>query len=138
MAHKYLNVPRYIVKVQGNGVTLSPNKEDIKGSFMELPKASLVEYENDTIRIYDCALRELTEAEKSIMANEPKDEEQSDQDMMTDGNTMYYRREAYYKSKNADYLRGHDYQKGMRYSVNDKKVYDESIKGELSLEYKIN
>lgn len=136
--HRYFNVTRYVVKTQGNGVTLSINKEDTKGSFLELPKASLVEYDNNIIRVYLCGVRELNASERYIMAHEPKDEAQSKIDMMNDGSTMYYRRQSYYEGLKANYLRGHDTEKGLQYNINDKNVYDESIKGELSLEYKIN
>lgn len=105
----------------------------------EWPKASLLDYDGKTIKIFDAGLRELTDEEKKIRENEPKDEEQSRIDIISDGSVMFYRRKAYYHGLGKDYLRGHEQQKGLYLTFIDKKpmIRDDSIKGAVSLVYEI-
>lgn len=136
--HKYLNTPRYIIKIQSNGVILSPDAKGTKGSFMVFPKASLMEYENDTLKIFNPGLRDLTVEEKQIMDNCPRDKEQEDIDIKTDTSVMYHRIVAYFDGLNAGYLRGRCSERGMRYDHDTGKVWDETIEGTLDRVYKIN
>ena len=134
--NKRLNVVRYVVKIQTNGVHLNEDKTANKGSFLEFPKASLLDITEKGFKIFTAGLRDLTPEEKEIKANEPKDEEQEKNDLMTDGSTMFYRRMRYYKEKDAEYLQGHSKViRGLHFDYNTNKIRDYSIKGELSLEY---
>lgn len=139
-SHKYLNKTRYIVKTQGNGVYLAENPASKSGSFLDLPKASLVEYDGMTIKVYEAGYRELTPEERSIRANQPssrpENRKQMEVDALSDGSTMFYRDEAYYRENNATYLTV--YHNGpKKYDSNRDMIYDESIKGELSLVYQV-
>lgn len=135
-----LNIVRYVVKTQGNGVYLNPDKEAKSGSFLEFPKASSVEFIDNGFNICFSGYRDLTEEEKNIIANEPKDEEQSRIDIMTDGSQMFWRCKRYYKEQNAEYL-SFGNSKPIRglYRTTDKEnkdvIRDDSIKGEMSLSY---
>lgn len=136
---KPLDTPilKEVSSVQGNGVYLITPDLGIKNpSFLPFPKASLLEITKDGLRFYEAGLRDLTPEEQAIRASEPKDEEQSKQDVMTDGSVMYHRKVAYYHQRNADYLAGHETHKGMRYDFSSGKVKDDKVKGALSLEYK--
>lgn len=133
-----LNKIRYVVKIQSNGIYLNEDKTATKGSFLEYPKASLLEVTEKGFKIFEAGERDLTDEEKKIKENEPKDEEQNKIDMMTDTNTMFYRKKRYYMESGFFYLFGTEKQQGKRYCFNDKKIIDDNIKGELSLEYEFN
>jgi hypothetical protein len=93
--------------------------------------------ENNTLSIYNEGERDLTAEEKAIMDNEPKDAKQDEIDMMSDGSTMFYRRKYYYKEHDAEYLFVGGKQRGMRRNCNNNKIWDERVRGELSLKYEI-
>lgn len=136
-----LNVPRYVVTKQGNGVGLSVDKTATKVSFLELPKASLVEYDGETVRVYESGRRDLTELERVVLDNEPskrpENKQQLENDMLSDGSQMYWADKRYHKELGTEYLEGHEMVRGLRYDFNHKNIVDEKIKGELSLEYKL-
>lgn len=62
---------RYVVKVKSNGVEFNKDKTATKGSFMDYPKATLCEYDGNTLTLYHAGVRELTETEKRILDNRP-------------------------------------------------------------------
>lgn len=126
---------RYIVKTQGNGIYLNEDKTATKGSFLEFPKASLFEATEKGFKVFEVGERDLTPEEQKIMENEPKDDKQDEIDIMTDGSMMFYRRKRYYKESGYFYLFGTEKQAGKSFDFNEHKVRDDSIKGELSLEY---
>lgn len=49
----YLNIPRYIVKVQSNGIYISENNEALSGSWLEFPKASRMSFTGTVLDIFD-------------------------------------------------------------------------------------
>jgi hypothetical protein len=140
--NKNLNKVRFIVRIQGNGLYLNEDKNTTKGSYLEFPKASLLEYDGKTIKIYEPGIRDLTEEEKKIRDNEPKDDEQDRIDMMSDGSQMFYRRKQYYKEKGCEYLFWGDSTRGKskhitRQGNGELKIVDDSIKGIVSLIYEV-
>jgi len=133
------NEKRTVFKLQSNNVCFL--KEDGKSkSWLELPKASLLEYDGKTIKIFRVGIRELTQEEKDIIAKEPKDEKQEGIDIISDGSVMYNRRKHYYKDVGKFYLFGTEKEQGKRLTHADKtaKIEDDSIKGELELVYEVN
>lgn len=130
-----LGKTRYVVKVQTNGVYLSPDKEATDGSYWEFPAASLVEVNNSGFKVYGIGERPLSPQEAAVMANEPKDAEQDRIDAMSDGSTMYYRRKRYYAGSGFPYLDSSDWYHGLRRNPNRNTISDKSIKGALELEY---
>lgn len=139
--HKFLNLPRYVVKTQGNGVEFSPNKDDKRGSFFDFPKASLLSFANDIFRIHAPSQRPLTTEEQKIMDNQPshrpENAKQCEIDMMTDGSNMFHADRRYFKDLDAQYLEGFETVRGLRYDFNTKLVTDESQPGEIQFTYKI-
>ena len=137
--HKFLNVPRYVIRKQSNGVYLAEDKGSAKGSFLELPRASLVEYDGETVKVYGIGKRDLTDEEKRIRANMPsalpENAEKCKIDMLTDGSFMFWADKAYLHQLNADYMAGHGTVRGLRYDFNENKIWDETLKGEVSLTY---
>jgi len=49
---KLIGVERYVVKVKSNSIEFSSNKTDTRGSFLDYPKASLTEYDGETLKVY--------------------------------------------------------------------------------------
>jgi hypothetical protein len=131
------NEPREVFKVQTQSICFL--KEGGGKSWLDIPKASLCEYDGKTIEIYRPAIRELTEQEKKIIDAEPRDEEQDRIDAMSDGSTMYNRRRNYYKECGFFYLFGTEKEQGKRLThVNNKTmIQDESIKGKLDIVYEL-
>lgn len=131
------SILREVSGTQGNSVSfIDPNAEVKKPSFLGFPKASLLEITANGFKIYAEGLRDLTPDETAIMAGEPKDKEQEKRDLLGDGNVMFWRRKRYYTEKNAEYLQGHEKQRGMQYDFSSNKIRDEKVKGALCLEYK--
>jgi len=119
-----------ITKVQSNGLYIDKR-------FLDFPPASLLEFDGQTIKIYEPGCRPLNEDEKRILANCPHDPKQEEIDMLTDGSQMYWRKKRYFHEQDADWYWG-KWHKGKRYSYNDGgKMYDRSMRGELSLVYEI-
>lgn len=126
---------REVTKVQTNAIKIGE-------SYLEFPRASLLEFTDNGFKIFHPGTRELTEHEKSLIRNEPRDEKQEEIDCLTDGSTMFYRRKAYYRNNNAEYLFGGDKNRRIdsrsqrTVNVDEWRIIDSSIKGELMLEYK--
>lgn len=138
--HKWLNVKRYVVKKQGNGVYLSPDKNDVKGSFLEFTNAKLTEYDGKEIRTYQPGHRELNAQERYVLFNcpskRPENQEIVEQDIMTDGSRVFWMDRKYFQDLDMEYL---DNSRGIkRIDWNTTTIIDEQIKGNLELRYIIN
>lgn len=131
-------IPRIVTKIQTNGVYLkNPFDEKSKPSWLEFPKASLLSFDKTGIRIYTRGIRPLTQEEKEIREGYEKirNKKQEEIDLLTDGSSSYYQETSYYKSKNAYYLMGNTFERGMKYDYNTGQVWDDNIRGNLTLEY---
>lgn len=137
---------RNVKSVQSNGFYLECIDDTLyvkspKGSFLDFPKASLVEYDDFYLRIYIPGYRELTKEEKECIEGWVKITRTPDylehyfQDVYTDGSYCFNVEKEYYSRKNMLYLMGCEEQRGMKYDFTTKKVRDEKIKGDLALEY---
>jgi len=126
---------RYVVRLNTTGVYLNEDKEAVKGSFLEYPKASLLEFTDKGFNIYEAGYRPLTDTEQEILNNVPRDKEQEERDIMTDTNVMWYKKQAYFKDKGYSYLNGHTEEKGLKYDYNTQMIRDNNLKGKLSLSY---
>ena len=139
--HKFLNIKRYVVKKQGNGVYLNPDKNATKGSFLEFKNAKLTEYDGKTIKTFLVGSRNLTEQELRVFNNKPskraENQELLEQDMLTDMNTTYYMDKKYLRENNMEYLMSST---GLtkRLDYNNMIIIDEQVKGGLELSYVIN
>ena len=140
--NKLLNVERYIVSKNTTGIKLNIDKDAKTGSFLDYPKkATLCEYDGETLKIYDAGIRDLTDKEKNILDNlpskRPENQEAVYNEIMTDGSSFYWKDKAYLSDNDAEYLTGYETIRGLRYDFNTKKIIDESIRGDLSLSYKL-
>ena len=137
---------RTIGKVQTNGFYLI--NKDGKESFLDVGKASLMEYTENELRIYAPGCREMTEVEKQIMKEWEKIEntenykEQERIDLLSDGSTTYYIKKRFFKDKKMEYLMGTgNGAKRLIFSkyCNGEKdcIQDDNVKGNLLLVYKV-
>ena len=126
---------RKVVKVQSNGIlVIDPEAtEPGRGSRLDFPRASLLEVNETGFKIYQPGSRDLTPEEKAFKENEPQDQKQAEIDMMTDTNTMWYRRLAYYRGTEFEHL--FQDKNGKRFDFNTKRVVDPAVKGDLVLAY---
>lgn len=137
----YHNIPREVSKIQTNGLYLLNNG---KNSWLEFPKAKLFEFVGDKIRIYLPGFRELNEEEKEVLnewekiANTEKVKKEFEYDLLTDTNFYFMRKKEFFQDKGFYYLTGYKKEKGLIYIPYKNVVYDDSIKGELLFEYKVN
>lgn len=125
---------RQIVKIQTNGVSFTdPDDPASRPSFFELPPASLLDYDGWTLTTYLPGRRPLTKDEQAILDNRPRDPKQERIDIMTDGSRTYWRDKRYFADNSAGWY--WDWTKGLRYSHNDRLMWDKKIKGDKDLEY---
>lgn len=130
-----VNEAREVIRTQSNSLVFKTPTG--KNSHLDYPKAALLEFDGNVIRIFQAGERELTPEEKAIIEGEPKDDEQQRIDLLSDGSVMFHRRKRYYLEKDAEYLQGHNKQKGMRFCYNSGKIVDDNVKGDITLEYEI-
>jgi len=131
---------RKIIKTQSNGIYLEVESGNKQGSFLELPCASLTEYDDNTIKVFKYGKRDLTAREAEILANRPSQRKENAElarmDMISDSSQTYWKDKRYYDDNNANWYWG--WNKGMRYDLNENKMWDKKIKGELEMEYILN
>lgn len=140
--NKHLGKKREVVRIQSNGIYFidpdGPNANEYRrkkrGSFLDFPKASLLEVTEKDFSIFWPGKRDLTPLEKEIIDNQPRDEKQEEIDMLADGSVMFWRRKRYFEEKGFSYLFAGK-NKGKSFDFNTRKVTDDMIKGEKSLEY---
>lgn len=137
---------RTIGKVQTNGFYLI--NKDGKESFLEIAKASLMEYTGDELRIYAPGFREMTEKEKQVMMeweqieNTESYQEQSRVDMLSDGSTTFYMKKKFFMDRKMEYLTGTS--NGIKslifnkyYNGEKECIRDDNVKGNVILIYKV-
>ena len=132
------NKTRTVIGVKSTSIVLQT--EEGKKTYLEIPKASLLEYDGKTIKIYEPGTRPLNPDEQRIRDNEPKDSEQDRIDMMTDGSTMFYRRQHYYKERGYEYLFTSSRAsngKYLTYEAGVPMIRDDALKGKVSLVYEV-
>ena len=136
-----LNVPRYVVKTQGNAVVLNMDANATNGSWLEFPPARLLTYDGDTFTVHMPGTRPLTADEQRVMdtmpSKRPENRERVANDLMTDGSQMYHADRAHTRAHNMTHLDGFETVRGLRYDWNSNLITDETIKGPVTLAYHI-
>lgn len=137
---------RTVEEIQTNGFYLVDNEG--RKSFLNIPKASLIEYDGDELKIYNPGLRSMTDKEKSVMEEWEVITETDDfkrkkvADMLSDGNSTFREKTRFFESKNMLYLIGNK-DKGMELDLwkylggEEKCIRDEKIKGDVILVYRV-
>lgn len=121
--------------------------KDGKESSLEIPKASLIEYTDNELSIFNPGYRELNQKEKEILKEWEKIEntkeykEQALADVYSDGSTTYWKKKRFFEDHNADYLFTGKGGKRLDYNKlcnNDPKcLVDPAVKGQRILAYKV-
>lgn len=129
--------------VKANSVSISVCDISGKESSLYLPPASLVEYDEANLTIYNPGLRDLTPDEVAVMdewnklASTDEARDQYYSDAMTDGTTMFYREKWFYQKNNMLYLMGLEKVCGKKLDFESGKILDDKIKGSVLLKYKV-
>lgn len=129
---------RSIVKVQTNGFYFEGEENNGKGSWLELPPASLIEYNGKTLNIYNPGIREMNDEEK---ANALKaDIERKRYEEANPYNDSFWHMKSFYKNCTTPWIYfGNGEIKGKKAAQGSDtgKIIDNSIKGNLVLQYAI-
>ncbi len=137
--HKNLNVPRFVVRVQGVAIELSPDKDAKRGSALYFPKASLISFSENSFSFHAPTVRPMAKEEEAIYnnrpSNRPENKERYLQDAMCDGNMAYYADKKYFADNDAEYFNGNELVNGKRFDFNTKQIHDETMRGDIELTY---
>lgn len=133
----HLKGKRPIVGANSVGIFFLNNNGRRSG--LDIPCASLVEYTDDYLTIYNPGLRDLTPDEQAVFDEweSMRDHRQEEIDMLTDGSTTYWRRKYFFIDKGYEYLLGYEFKKGKKIDFNTGKVYDKRNKGSVCMKYKL-
>lgn len=131
-------------KITGcNSVAIFILRNDGKKSDLPLKKASLVEYDGQTLTTYAAGLRDLTEEEQRVMdgwkkiSSTEEFKERAINDAYTDGSSTYYQEKWYFENAGFGYLMGFNEERGMRRDFATGKIIDDRIKGDVVMRYEI-
>lgn len=120
-----------------NTVALHLQNNDGNISELQVKCASLVEYDADTLVVYEAGLRDLTDEERTILAEWKRiEDEHIKQNPFGD---TYWKRKNYFATCTCPWLDGGDSVRGKRleYVCGTPKIRDNSIKGEAILKYRV-
>ncbi len=126
-----------------NSVAVFFLNKDGKKSELRIGKASLVEYDGETLTIYYAGYRDLTENEQRVMdawnkiASTDEYKERAHDDALTDGSSTYYQKLRFFRDAGYEYLMGLEEQRGMKYDFNTGKVRDDKVKGPICMRYEL-
>lgn len=140
---------RKIVGANSNSLMFEDAVVAGKTSMLELPKASLVEYSEDYLRIYKAGYREPNAVEQKVLDAWKAIEDTADYqkraeiDALTDGSSTYWQEVSFFREHGMEYLMGHQKQRGLSLDFNRRNrgekafIRDESIRGEIEMEYRL-
>lgn len=119
-----------------NSVAISIQRQDGQPSELRLPHASLIEYDGETLTIYQAGERELNETEQALL-NELETAE-NEYNKTNPYGDYFWQKKAYWRAHREHYyLAGWEWHRGKYYDAFENKVKDSAIKGAKILEYKI-
>lgn len=129
--------------IDSNSVAIVFLNEDGKKSELQIKKAALVEYDGETLTVYNAGYRDLTTDEQRVLDAWAKIAEKDDYkenariDALTDGSSTYYQKLRFFKDAGYEYLIGLEEQRGMKYDWNTEKVRDDKVKGSVCMRYEL-
>lgn len=129
--------------VDSNSVAVFVKANDGRKSELRLGKASLVEYDGETLTIYNAGYRDYTDEEKKVMqkwaiySSRPQFKAQAEADVYSDGSSTYWSEVAFFAREGMEYLIGTEWKRGMRADRQRNQVQDERIKGTVQMQYKV-
>ena len=123
---------RKISKVRTAAVVLV--NQNGSESELRFDSAKLVDYDGESLTIYSPGKRELTDEEKSVLAEWKKIQEEYEQ--KNPYSDTYWRKKAYFSKSSCPWLEGFGMVRGKMYQ-NDGYVLDNAVKGDAILKYKV-
>lgn len=121
--------------IKANSVGLILRNMDGQESHMDIKKASLMEYDGETLKVYTPGTRPLNSAE--INALEKAEKARKDYEACYNGADGYYVYKRALMESPFPYLIG-DSCKGCRYDRCRNQIFDDTIKGDMILVYKVH
>ena len=118
-------------------------------SELRIERASLTEYDGETLSTFYPGRREMTPEEKKVMSewkaieDDPDYQERLKWDCLTDGSSCYWKKKSFFEKAGMTHLLGYEKVRGMRldpraYFEGEKDcVIDDSVKGPLMMRYKV-
>lgn len=130
--------PRAIVKVQTNAVYLEGEENNGAGSYLSIPAASLIEYDGNTLNIYNAGIREMNEEEKKN-AREADEERKRYAEEAPYSDGFWHMKDFYMNCSTPWIYYGNGKIKGKHAAQGSDfgKIIDDSIKGDLALMYEV-
>ena len=120
--------------IKANSVGLILRNADGQESHMDIKKASLMEYDGETLKIYAPGTRPLNASETATL--EKANKARRDYEACYNGADGYYIYKRAIMESPFPYLVG-DSKKGCRYDSYRKQIFDDTIKGDAILVYKV-
>ena len=127
--------------IDANSVGIMFLNNDGKKSTLDILGASLIDWNDNSLSIFNPGERELTQQELDIM-NEWKaiqstkeHQQQEENDMLTDGSLTFWQKRNFFTNKGYEYLHVGNNKKA--YNHNTNKVKDSTVKGDLILKYEL-
>ena len=130
--------PRAIRKIQTNAVYLEGEENRGQGSYLEIPQASLMEYDGLTLNIYDYGIREMTAEEKRNCELALAERERYEKENPY-SESFWHMKDWFKKCSTpwidccTEWIKGKKRGQGDNYD----KILDKSIKGNLVLQYEV-
>lgn len=131
--------------VDANSVAIMFRCRDGQISEYHIPRASLVDYDDDFLTVYRFGHRPMTEAEAAAL-EEWKQVQQSERyqqlsysDAMTDGSSTYWWWKSFWKEKGMPYMACYSVEdgNGRYYDAGINEVWDLNVRGEVEIRYRI-
>lgn len=123
---------RAVQKVNTVGITLIT--ADGLTSDLRFDSAKLVEYDGESLTIYERGERDLTEQEQKILADWQKIE--NDYYKQNPYGDSYWKRKDYFKHCSCPWLAGYETVRGKYYNYNGK-ILDNQVRGNAILKYRV-
>jgi hypothetical protein len=117
---------RKIIGSNSEGITFL--LQDGRTSFLKIDGATLIEYDGETLTLYEAGLRDLTPAEKAVMDAWHK--------KASTGSSTYWTQQAFFMNAGYEYLAGTK-KAGKVIDYPTQKVRDNKVRGNMILKYKI-
>lgn len=124
---------RSIKSVNTVGIVLET--EDGLKSYLDFPPAKLIDYDGESLIIYDRGERDLTEQEQKILADWRKIED--DYYRKNPYGNAYWKEKDYFKNCPCPWLAGYETVNGKYYDFNNGKILDNQVRGNAILKYRV-
>lgn len=124
---------RKVVGANSDGVNLL--NHDGQVSKIHINSASLVEYDGETLMIYEAGIRDLNEEEQKILDESRKVQE--DYYEQNPYGNAFWKLQEFFSRSTCPYMSGMEKKCGKRYLSHCSKVMDNAVRGPMILKYRV-